>query len=259
MKDFPDLKQVRDGVAYNTRTSTFLGAANPAPPVRSDGRPAAVVEQLFRTRGGRYFIAHRGIPVRTASGNDHRDEIEPLSKERAIEWLTLHHPESQELFLVNLKFVKPPPAEGTTLSVRIDSNLKEGIAFRASTRGYPASALHALYLRHGFVNDIDRPLLSPNEFKTEDGISLLDSDGQPAFDGISDNGNNFEMFRAQVAAAFREGARTIPANLRSLLRAAIAGPDETVEGNPANRAQMREALLSDIARWLQLLERPTWA
>jgi hypothetical protein len=260
MKDFPDIKQVRDGVAYNTRTSTLLGNGEPAEPTRADGRPAAAVEQLYRTRAGRYFIAHRAVPHGTATVPKGVDEIEPLSKEQAIEWLTTYQPESQELFLMNLKFVKPPTSEGTPLSVRIDSNLKEGIALRADLRGCPASALHALYLRHGFANDIDRPLLPPSVYKTEDGVQLLDGDGEAAYNGIPDNGDNsFEIYRAEVAAAFRTGARTIPANLRSILRAAIEGPDEKVDESSAVRTQMREALLSDIARWLKLMdERPTW-
>lgn len=90
---------------------------------------------------------------------------------------------------------------------------------------------------------------------SEASVRLLNDDGEPAFNGIRDNGDNFEMFRAEVAAAFREGARTIPANLRSLLRAAIAGTDETVEANTALRTEMRDALLSDIARWRELPER----
>lgn len=215
---------------------------------------------MYRTRAGRYFIAHRAVPYGTPGAPKAIDEIEPFSKEQAIEWLTAYQPESQELFLMNLKFVRPPTSEGTTLSVRIDSNLKEGIALRADLRGCPASALHALYLRHGFANDIDRPLLPPGAYKTEDGVPLLDGDGEAAFDGISDNGDyGFEIFRAEVAAAFRTGARTIPANLRSILRAAITGPDEKAGENAAVRTQMREALLSDIGRWLKLLdERPTW-
>ncbi|WP_321960065.1 hypothetical protein [Paraburkholderia sp. J7] len=259
MKKFESIKQVIDGVAYNTRTSTHLGDSTQTAPPVDGGRPVAAVEQLYRTRGGRYFIAHREVPVWAPEGQKTVDEVEPVSKEKAIQWLSTHHPDSQELFIMSLPFVAPKPGVGTTISVRIDSNLKEGIAMRAALLGLPASSLHTIYLRHGFINHIERPLISPSKYRTEDDVALLNGDGEPAFDGIPDNGSEFELWRANVAAAFREEGHTIPQRLRGYLRAAIAGPADKTEANEEERIEMRNAALADIARWLGLSdEHPTW-
>ena len=255
---FEELKKVVEGVAYNTRTSSLLGTCTPRK--EPEGQSQAATQQLFRTRGGRYFIVHRQLRVWTP-GRGHLliDDIEPIAKEQAQHWLSEHEPQSNELFLMGLKFKSPPKSVGTSISVRIDSALKEGIVERAKLAGLPANYLHTSYLRHGFEHNIEREPPNPAQYRTGEGVRLLDIGGQPAYDGIVDNGSHLEMFRAEVAADFRSLAHTIPKRLRDRILTAIEGPPVSAVNDAAERSAMRETILADIARWLRLLERPTWS
>jgi hypothetical protein len=254
--NFAPVKRIIDGVSYNTETSTLLGSrstkGDPVQYTPHGTLPSPAVEQLFRNRSGKLFFVLREIPIwiSSAEGFSLRDEVLPTTREVAGTWLQAHFPDSQEAFVMNLKFApqRGEPEAEAALSLRVDQFLKSLLKSEAESRGLSINALCVLYLRYGLNQSVGRPYLPPGAFTIENDVRVLTDDGKPGLHGIADNGDHQELNRAQVANAFWSEGKMIPQEIRNALKYSLMAPEPE-----------RTQLLGDIQRWLELYERKVFS
>lgn len=87
------MRQVIDGLTYNTETATEVGAAdNIGTGASSWSDFSAWSATLYRTKNDRYFLAGEGGPMTRFGrptgdgGTSGGERIIPLSREAALEW-----------------------------------------------------------------------------------------------------------------------------------------------------------------------------
>ena len=121
------IKTVIDGKLYNTDTATFIHEAYDDN--QDDADPHPKVEQMYRTRLGKFFLVLRNEQYWNPAieDSDLQDRILPFEPEQAIKWMEKHCNEK-----ITGQVEVPEAGEpSTTLTLRLD---KVQIG-RASCRG----------------------------------------------------------------------------------------------------------------------------
>ena len=127
------MKRIVDGVSYNTETATRLARRRS----RRAGQPEKLVETLYQTRSGAFFIVNR----RTTIGwNQEEQEAEtrterncvPIDAQRAQSWML-----KSQVHVFRNRFGDPPEATdelgaGATIYIRLPHSLKRAVDTAAS-------------------------------------------------------------------------------------------------------------------------------
>lgn len=113
------MKKVIEGKVYSTESSTLIHEENFS---EQEDHPHPFVQQMYRTRLGKFFLVHRNEEF--FNGNiddvDRQDRIIPLTQEQAVNWMEKHCNEK----ITN--YVQLPEAgdPSTTLTLRLGKFLK---------------------------------------------------------------------------------------------------------------------------------------
>lgn len=124
------MKKVIEGKVYSTESSTLIREEDFR---EQDDDPHPFVQQMYRTRLGKFFLVHRN--EKFFNGNiddvDLQDRIIPLTQEQAVNWM--------EKYCNNkiTDYVDVPEAgePSTTLTLRLDKGLKLKLGIAAVGAG----------------------------------------------------------------------------------------------------------------------------
>jgi hypothetical protein len=135
LSKWPQLKMVIEGKLYRTETATLIHEACKDDCDDSDPNPR--VEQMFRNRLGKFFLAIRNESYWNPAIEeaDLQDRIFPLEPAEAINWMEKHCNDKIT------SFVEVPEAgePSTTLTLRLDKVLKILIGGAAARKGISLS------------------------------------------------------------------------------------------------------------------------
>jgi hypothetical protein len=148
------MKKIRDGMTYNTDTATLVAEAR----WQDDDR----IERngkLYQTLGGAFFLHTTWIQDvwlerRGVWEQRERDEVEPMSAERAQEWML-----EGEVEVFNNPFGDPPEAEAeaepsTTIYIRVPPALKQRVESAAVDAKLSVNAWVIKCLEVGLTNPL---------------------------------------------------------------------------------------------------------
>lgn len=164
------MKRIVDGVTYNTETSSWLGRRRTVGADPSE----KLVETLYQTRGGAFFIVERR---ETVEWNKSEQEAElrvrrtfvPVSAERAQSWML-----EGEVHVFRNPFGDPPEAiaeakPGATIYIRVPATLKRAADAAASEQKLSGNVWamrciercleHTVELENGMVASLIRQLM----------------------------------------------------------------------------------------------------
>jgi hypothetical protein len=137
-----NVKRIVNGLTYNTDTATQLAQAT-----WTNDEKEEVTGILYQTRGGAFFVHHSWIQEVwnqrwERADQRERDEVIPLSAERAQEWLM-----DGDVQVFHNPFSDPPEAtaedeveQGATIYLRIPVTLKDRVERKAEEASLSTNA-----------------------------------------------------------------------------------------------------------------------
>lgn len=139
------MKRIIDGVTYNTDTSTVIARAELADDDWATKGGDRMVQTLYQTRGGAFFIHIDTTTVRRSLRDNgweevERHEFEAMTRDQAHRWVM-----EGQVELLHDVFGEPPEATeeaapGATLYIRIPTSLKDRLELLAKQEGLSLNA-----------------------------------------------------------------------------------------------------------------------